>query len=108
MQLSPIIEKLKPSATIAAAAKARELKSTGVKVFEFTLGEPDFVTPAHICQAAKAAIDAGHTHYTPATGIPRLKEAICKAYERDTGYRPHVFAGSSPGALAFGARSIVL
>lgn len=87
MQLSPIIEKLKPSATIAAAAKARELKSTGVKVFEFTLGEPDFITPAHICQAAKKAIDDGHTHYTPATGIPRLKEAICKAYERDTGYR---------------------
>jgi aspartate aminotransferase len=44
MQLSRIIEKLQPSATIAAAAKARALKSTGVLVYEFTLGEPDFIT----------------------------------------------------------------
>lgn len=85
MQLSTLIQKLKPSATIAAAAKARELKSTGVNVYEFTLGEPDFTTPAHICDAAKAAMDAGHTHYTPATGIPKLKESICAAFERDNG-----------------------
>ena len=83
MQLSPAVRSLKPSATIAAAAKAKELKSQGVQIHEFTLGEPDFPTPAHICDAAKAAIDAGHTHYTPATGIPELKQAICAAYARD-------------------------
>jgi len=90
MRLSAVVQNLKPSATIAAAAKAKELKATGVHVHEFTLGEPDFSTPAHICAAAKAAIDAGHTHYTPATGIPELKQAICAAYQRDYGvhYEP--------------------
>lgn len=85
MRLSSTVQTLKPSATIAAAAKAKELKSTGVNVFEFTLGEPDFATPGHICDAAKAAMDAGHTHYTPATGIPALKQAICDMYEREYG-----------------------
>jgi len=85
MQLSETVRKLKPSATIAAAAKARELKSTGVTVYEFTLGEPDFVTPAHICAAAKQAMDDGHTHYTPATGLPELKASICRAFSRDHG-----------------------
>ncbi|MEQ9406397.1 MAG: pyridoxal phosphate-dependent aminotransferase [Fuerstiella sp.] len=90
MHTSRLVNQLAPSATIAAAAKARELRATGVNVREFTLGEPDFVTPAHICDAAKAAIDAGHTHYTPATGIPALKEAICSAFARDYGvtYQP--------------------
>lgn len=90
MQLSQTVQNLQPSATIAAAAKARELKNTGVTVYEFTLGEPDFATPTHICEAAKAAMDAGHTHYTPAAGIPAIKQAICAAYQRDHGleYKP--------------------
>lgn len=90
MRLSSIVQKLKPSATIAAAAKAKELKSRGVNVHEFTLGEPDFTTPDHICEAAVAAMKAGHTHYTPATGIPELKQAICDAAQRDHGlsYQP--------------------
>ncbi|MEX0727733.1 MAG: aminotransferase class I/II-fold pyridoxal phosphate-dependent enzyme [Planctomycetaceae bacterium] len=88
--LSQTVQKIKPSATIAAAAKAKELKNTGVKVYEFTLGEPDFATPAHICDAAKKAMDAGHTHYTPVGGIPELRKAICDAYARDYGltYQP--------------------
>ena len=85
--LSPAVSRLKPSATIAAAAKARELKSTGVTVYEFTLGEPDFITPAHIREAAKKAMDAGHTHYTPPTGIPELKRAICEAFFKEHGIR---------------------
>lgn len=97
MQLSDVVQKIQPSATIAAAALAKELKSTGVNVFEFTLGEPDFTTPAHICDAAKAAIDAGHTHYTPATGILPLKQAIADAYKRDYGlnYSPKEIAVSN-------------
>ncbi|MFN0195950.1 MAG: pyridoxal phosphate-dependent aminotransferase [Planctomycetaceae bacterium] len=88
--LSQTVQKIKPSATIAAAAKAKELKNTGVKVYEFTLGEPDFGTPAHICDAAKNAMDAGQTHYTPVGGIPELRKAICDAYARDYGlkYQP--------------------
>ncbi|MEZ6127777.1 MAG: pyridoxal phosphate-dependent aminotransferase [Planctomycetaceae bacterium] len=83
MHTSSLVNQLAPSATIAAAAKARELRSKGINVLEFTLGEPDFITPDHICEAANAAIKAGHTHYTPATGIPALKEAICAAFQRD-------------------------
>ena len=86
-RLSPAVQKLQPSATIAAAAKAKALKASGVKVYDFTLGEPDFNTPAHIRAAATAAMDAGHTHYTPSGGIPELKKAICLAYERDYGLK---------------------
>src|SRR5258708_11793149 len=83
MTLSPAVSSLKPSATIAAAAKAKALKSQGITVYDFTLGEPDFNTPAHIQEAARVAMQAGHTHYTPSGGIPELKQAICTAYERD-------------------------
>ncbi|MCH2210205.1 MAG: pyridoxal phosphate-dependent aminotransferase [Fuerstiella sp.] len=85
MYTSTLVNQLKPSATIAAAAKARELRSQGVNVLEFTLGEPDFTTPPHVCEAAKKAIEAGHTHYTAATGIPELKQSVCDAFERDYG-----------------------
>lgn len=84
-RLSAAVQTLKPSATLAAAAKAKELKSKGVTVYDFTLGEPDFITPAHIRQAAVAAMEAGHTHYTPSGGIPELKKAVCGLYKRDYG-----------------------
>lgn len=84
-RLSPAVQTLKPSATIAAAAKAKELKSKGITVYDFTLGEPDFNTPAHIRQAAVAAMEAGHTHYTASGGILELKKAVCQLYQRDYG-----------------------
>jgi aspartate aminotransferase len=83
--LSPALQKLKPSATLAAAAKAKELKAKGVNVLDFTLGEPDFITPANVRDAAIAAMNAGHTHYTPSGGILELKQAVCSAYQRDYG-----------------------
>lgn len=83
--LSPALQNLKPSATLAAAAKAKELKAKGVNVLDFTLGEPDFITPANIRDAAVAAMNAGHTHYTPSGGILELKQAVCAAYQRDYG-----------------------
>ncbi len=83
MKLSPAVTALKPSATIAAAAKAKALKSQGVTVYDFTLGEPDFNTPEHIQNAAIEAMRAGHTHYTPSGGTLELKKAICAAYQRD-------------------------
>ncbi len=91
MRFSPAVQTLKPSATIAAATKAKELKKQGLQVLDFTLGEPDFHTPEHIQQAAIAAMQAGHTHYTPAAGIPELKEAICQTYQRVYGltYKPN-------------------
>ena len=83
MRFSKVVSQLKPSATIAAATKAKALKAEGVNVLEFTLGEPDFNTPVHIREAAIEAMNAGHTHYTPAGGIPQLRQAICDACKRD-------------------------
>jgi aspartate aminotransferase len=83
--ISRIVQALEPSATLAMAAKARELKAAGKTVYDFSVGEPDFNTPAHICDAANAAMRAGHTHYTAASGIAELKAAIAKQYKQRHG-----------------------
>ncbi|MGD0382228.1 MAG: pyridoxal phosphate-dependent aminotransferase [Thermoguttaceae bacterium] len=80
-KISRIIQALEPSATLAMAAKAKELKAAGRKVYDLSLGEPDFVTPEHICQAAVGAMKAGHTHYTVASGIQELKKAVVEQYK---------------------------
>src|SRR5262245_333711 len=82
IRISALASSVQPSATLAAGAKARQMKAAGIKVYDFSLGEPDFPTPTHICQAADAAMAAGHTHYTPVAGIPELKAAICRWYKR--------------------------
>jgi aspartate aminotransferase len=74
-----------PSATLAMAAEAKRLKSEGVDVLDFALGEPDFNTPENIQEAAFRAIRAGLTHYTPAAGTPELREAIAALYTRHHG-----------------------
>lgn len=79
--ISRIIQALEPSATQAMAAKAKELKAAGKTVYDLSLGEPDFVTPPHICQAALEAMEAGHTHYTAPSGIPELKKAVVEQYQ---------------------------
>lgn len=81
LRVSNLAASVQPSATLAAGAKARQLKASGVKVYDFSLGEPDFNTPEHICKAAHDAMRAGHTHYTPVNGIPELKAAVCKWYK---------------------------
>ena len=78
--ISRIIQALEPSATMAMAAKAKEVKASGKTVYDLSMGEPDFVTPQHICQAALEAMEAGHTHYTAASGIPELKKAVAEDY----------------------------
>lgn len=75
-----------PSATLAVAAQAARLRSQGHKVFPFSVGEPDFDTPRHVREAAVVAIAAGASHYTPVSGTPALKQAVCAATERDRGY----------------------
>ena len=82
IRISSLAASVQPSATLAAGAKARQMKAAGIKVFDFSLGEPDFNTPSHICQAASDAMAAGHTHYTPVNGIPELRTAICRWYKR--------------------------
>jgi aspartate aminotransferase len=80
-KISRIIQALEPSATMAMAAKAKQLKAAGRKIYDLSLGEPDFTTPEHICQAALSAMQAGHTHYTVASGIPELKKAVVDQYK---------------------------
>jgi aspartate aminotransferase len=77
-----------PSVTLAMNARALELKSRGVDVFAFGVGEPDFEPPAAVLDAAKQAIDQGCSKYTAVTGIPALKQAICEATETMRGWRP--------------------
>ena len=69
------------SATLKAAAEAERLRRAGFNVVDFTAGEPDFSTPEHVKAAGKAAIDANFTRYTPAPGIPELRQAICTRYK---------------------------
>ena len=85
--ISRIVRASEPSATLAMAAKAKELKAAGKTVYDFSVGEPDFTTPEHICQAAVAAMKAGHTHYTAASGIPELRTAIAKQYQAAHGLK---------------------
>lgn len=85
LSISKMAAAVQPSATLAAGAKARKLRSEGKTIFDFSLGEPDFPTPAHICQAATKAMQDGHTHYTPAAGIAELRGAISRWYQQTHG-----------------------
>ncbi len=77
MNLSKRSEQLEPSVTLAASARAKELKAQGIDVKSLTLGEPDFTTPKNIQDAAISAIQSGKaSFYTPAAGIPELRQAI--------------------------------
>jgi aspartate aminotransferase len=84
---SAALARVKPSATLAADAKARELKAQGKDVIGLAAGEPDFDTPDNIKEAAIRAIRDGKTKYTNVDGIPELKEAICAKFERENGLR---------------------
>lgn len=76
MRISKKISQVKPSATLAVSAKAMELRAEGREIISLSVGEPDFDTPQHICDAAKAALDAGRTRYTQVPGIPELRKAV--------------------------------
>ena len=83
-RLSHRIESIQESATLAMAAKAREFKNRGIDVINLSLGEPDFKTPAHICEAAKKAIDEGkYFSYPPVAGYQDLREALAAKYQRE-------------------------
>ena len=77
------LDRIQPSATLAMTAKAAELRSQGIDVLNFSVGEPDFNTPKNIIDAAKKAMDQGYTKYTPGSGIKELREAVCKKIKRD-------------------------
>ncbi|MBQ9713860.1 MAG: pyridoxal phosphate-dependent aminotransferase [Clostridia bacterium] len=81
---------ISPSLTLAISAKAKAMKAAGESVVSFGVGEPDFNTPEHIIAAAKAALDAGQTKYTPSSGLLPLRKAICAKFKKDNGldYEP--------------------
>lgn len=84
MKLSDRIEAIQESATLAMAAKAREFKQKGIDVIGLSLGEPDFKTPQHICEAAKKAIDEGKWFaYPPVPGYQDLREALAAKYNKE-------------------------
>ncbi|RUO41285.1 aspartate aminotransferase [Pseudidiomarina aestuarii] len=82
-QLSDRVNAIQPSPTLAVSQKAAELKAAGHDVIGLGVGEPDFDTPAFVKDAAKAAIDAGHTKYTAVDGILDLKKAVIAKLNRD-------------------------
>ena len=85
------------SETLAIGARAKELRAQGKDVVNLASGEPDFDTPDHIKSAAKKAIDEGFTKYTPASGIPELKHAICDRFKKQhqLDYKPEEIIISS-------------
>ncbi|WP_343502068.1 pyridoxal phosphate-dependent aminotransferase [Alloyangia pacifica] len=97
--LSETLSRVKPSPTVAVTQLANELKAAGKDVIGLGAGEPDFDTPEHIRNAAKAAIDAGKTRYTAPDGIIELKQAICAKFARENGlsYVPSQISVSTGG-----------
>ncbi|HSJ37745.1 MAG TPA: pyridoxal phosphate-dependent aminotransferase [Planococcus sp. (in: firmicutes)] len=83
MKLAQRVQTLTPSTTLAITAKANELKAQGVDLIGLGAGEPDYNTPDNILQAAYKSMLEGKTKYTPAGGLPALKEAIIEKLQRD-------------------------
>lgn len=92
LSLAKRLDVVQPSVTLAMNARAAELRATGVDVFAFGVGEPDFDPPSFVLEAARNALAAGAkpgvSKYTAVTGIPALKEAICKKTTQARGWTP--------------------
>jgi aspartate aminotransferase len=74
--ISPAVASVVPSATLAMTGRAQAMRRQGIDVLSMSAGEPDFDTPDHIKDAAKRALDAGQTKYTPVAGTPELRAAV--------------------------------
>ncbi|MGC8453423.1 pyridoxal phosphate-dependent aminotransferase [Cylindrospermopsis raciborskii LB2897] len=90
MKLAARVGQVTPSITLAITAKAKGMRTEGIDVCSFSVGEPDFDTPAHVIDAATKALKEGKTKYGPAAGEPKLREAIAKKLKSDNGldYKP--------------------
>jgi aspartate aminotransferase len=83
--LSEALGRIEASPTTAMTDRATELREQGRDIISLSVGEPDFATPPHVIEAAKAALDGGDTKYTPVTGTAQLKRAAALHFERDLG-----------------------
>lgn len=108
--LSNRINKLPVSATLAMAAKARELKEKGVDIISLSLGEPDFNTPDFIKEAAIEAINNNYSSYPPVDGYLDLKKSICNKFKRDNGlhYSPNQIVVSTGAKQSIANAAMVL
>ncbi|VFR36225.1 Aspartate aminotransferase [plant metagenome] len=86
VRLSRRVTRMQPSASIAAKQRVTELQAQGKEIIDFTIGEPDMDTPAHIVQGAIDAMRGGDTHYTPTAGVAPLRQAIADKLRRDAGH----------------------
>ena len=104
--LSDRLARIKPSPTIAMTTRAGELRDEGRDIISLSAGEPDFDTPQNIRDAAKDAIDQGHTRYTPVDGTASLKQAICRKFKNENGldYTPsQITVGTGGKQILFNA-----
>ncbi|QTK81909.1 Aspartate aminotransferase B [Agrobacterium tumefaciens] len=111
IQLSERVKSLKPSASIGAKKRVVELQAAGRHIIDFTMGEPDLDTPAHIIDAAIDAMRSGQTHYTATLGIPALRKAIAAKFARDNAISidpSQVLVGNGAKQLIFEAFAATL
>jgi aspartate aminotransferase len=101
-KLSDNSQHIQESATLAISAQAKAMKKAGEDVIALAAGEPDFDTPAHIVAAAKQALDAGFTRYTPASGMPELRAAWAEqvGQKRRVTYQPNQLMVTAGGKQA--------
>ncbi|WP_370391561.1 pyridoxal phosphate-dependent aminotransferase [uncultured Winogradskyella sp.] len=110
-QLSDRVNNLSTSATLAMAAKARELKAEGKDIIGLSLGEPDFNTPDFIKEAAIQAINDNYNSYTPVDGYVELKEAIITKFKRDNGLNytlPQIVVSTGAKQALFNIAAVML
>lgn len=109
-QLSARVRSMAPSATLAMAAKAAELKAQGLDVISLSLGEPDFDPPQHIIDAAHEALNGPYHKYTAVGGYLDLREAICRKFARDNGlhYTPEQIVVSTGAKQCLANLALVL
>jgi len=85
VKLSQALTRIAPSSTAAMSDRATEMRAAGKDIISLSVGEPDFATPAHVIEAAKASLDAGDTKYTPVAGTMALRKAAALHFARDLG-----------------------
>ena len=85
MKIAQRMAQVSPSATLKLTSKAKEMKAKGHPVIGFGAGEPDFDTPQAVKDEAVRCLQGGFTKYTPTSGIPELREAVCRKFAEDQG-----------------------
>ena len=85
MQVSQRLQEIPPSGTVAISNLVNQMKGEGIDIISFSVGEPDFNTPANIVDACEKSLKSGFTHYTPSMGIPELRKAIAESVKAKNG-----------------------